>query len=101
MSDQPTPKLSIQDPVAPEVLEQFNRLQEARMTLAERILNLEQEKLRMLSAAHEVDQQKNRLFESVLMERGVAPNTPVSLDSSTGLLKVEGTPSENIEETPE
>lgn len=99
MSDEPKSKLSILDPVATEVLEQFNRLQEARITLAERILNLEQDKLRMLSAAHEVDQQKNRLFESVLMERGIAPTTPVSLDSSTGLLKVEEPAPENTEES--
>ena len=81
-------KLSPADPVPAEVLVKFNELQGARQGIALELLGLEQERIRLLGMVHKVDTQEQRLFESVLMERGLPPTTQVELDSKTGLLRV-------------
>lgn len=83
-----TDKLTPTDPVPPETLKRFDELDSARYELGLQLLVMEQEKVRVLSAAHQVDQEKKRLFESVLIERGLAPDTKVQIDSKTGVVAV-------------
>lgn len=80
--------LSPSDPVPPDVLAKFSELDSARYELGFRLLELEQERVRILAAAHQVDQQRQRLFEQVLIERGLEPGTPVSINDKTGELKL-------------
>jgi hypothetical protein len=82
------PTLTASDPVQPEVLARFSELDSARYELGFRLLEIEQERVRILAAAHQVDQQRQRLFEQVLIERGLESGTPVSINDKTGEIKV-------------
>lgn len=83
---------SISDPISTEEIARFAELQAARVQIAERMLDLEQEKVRTLRAASNVDTERQRLFEKVLMERGLPPNAAVEIEASTGAIKVVSTP---------
>lgn len=87
---EPTPnkKLTIDDPVDADTLAQFNKLESARYEIGSQLLELEQERVRLLSAAHRVDEQRQRTFERVLVDRGLPPNAQVEVDSNTGRLKL-------------
>lgn len=80
--------LTPNDPVSQDVIKKFEELDGARYELGLRMLELEQERVRVLSAAHQVDQQRQRLFEQVLVERGLQPSTPVSINDKTGEIKI-------------
>jgi hypothetical protein len=81
-------QLTPDDPVSREGLESMRQLVEARMDVADRLLSMEQDKIALLAAAKRLDEQRQRLFEGILMERGIDPRTQVELDSSTGRIKV-------------
>lgn len=83
-----TKKLTIADAVSPEDLARFAELEGARSQIAVRLLELEQEKIRTLRAASNVDTEKQRLFEKVLIERGLPPTAPVEIEASTGRIKL-------------
>lgn len=97
------PRLSLEDPVAPEVLGKLRALQEARMDVGDRHLTLQQEQVRLLAAARRIDEEKQRVFEALLMERGLPPDTVVEIDAGTGKVKVlqEGQPPIPKPPTPE
>jgi len=84
--------LTVADPVPMEVLGQFSKLDEARFNLGGRLLLIEQDRVRILAAAHRIDEQKQRLFEQILMERGLPITTQVEIDSKTGILTLLGMP---------
>lgn len=77
-------KLSPDDPVDADTLVKFGQLQASRMQCAERLLDLEQERVRVLRAAASLDTERQRIFESILVARGLAPNFPVEIDAKTG-----------------
>jgi hypothetical protein len=80
-------KLTPNDPVPAEVIKRFHDLEEARGNIGLQLLSLEQNKIRLLAVVHQLDEQKQRMFEQVLMERGLPPETQVEINS-TGVLKV-------------
>lgn len=90
MSDTPTTekKLTVNDPVTPEQLKRIGELTGARYDLADRLLDLEQQKVGILVSAKQVDEEKNRIFNKILMERGLPPGTPIEIDGETGVLTV-------------
>lgn len=88
MSEENPRRLTANDPVDLETLEKFNQLEGARQDIASRFLEIEQERVRLLSAAHQVDQQHRRLFEKVLVDRGLAPNTPLDIEATTGKITI-------------
>jgi hypothetical protein len=94
MSDQTEsnqPKLTIADPVDADTLKKFQQLQASRLQVAEHLLNLEQEKIRLMRAASNIEAERQRLFEEVLMSRGLPPNYSVEIDGKSGVIKpVEG-----------
>jgi len=83
---QEQPKLTANDPLDAQTLKRFEEMQGARMQLAERILDLEQEKIKTLRAAQNVDLERQRLFETVLVSRGIPPAHPVRIDAQTGVI---------------
>ena len=90
MSDQTEsnqPKLTIADPVDAETLKKFQQLQSSRLQVAEHLLNIEQDKIRLMRAASNIEAERQRLFEEVLMSRGLPPNYPVEIDGKTGVMK--------------
>lgn len=80
-------KLTINDPVDPETLKKFSDLREARMQIADNLINLENEKVRMMVAVRQIDNEKNRLFEKIIVERGLPIGFPVNIDGNTGAIK--------------
>ncbi len=96
MADDPK-KLTIEDPVKREVLDQLDGLQEAMVQLGQQMLLLEEEKIRILASSRRVREQRQRIFENISVERGITPGTPVQIDASTGKLQIltdEGVPVE-------
>ncbi len=81
-------RLSFDTPVEPETLKRLEELQGARTQVADRLLDLEQERIRLLRAATQIDTEKQRTFESILVSRGLTPNFPVEIDAKTGVLKL-------------
>jgi hypothetical protein len=79
--------LTSADPIDAETLQQFRSLQEARDRIAGNLLSMEQEKIQLLAAAKKVDDQRNRLFQNCLVERGLSPDTDVEIDAKTGKIK--------------
>jgi hypothetical protein len=86
-------RLTPNDPIPPEQIKQFTELAEARATIANNLLQLEQDKIYLLASAKQIDEQHRRLFQAVLTERGMAPDTQVEVDGETGKLTVK-TPDE-------
>lgn len=81
-------KLTSQDPVDGPTRKKLEELAAARYEFGERLLELEQEKVKLLVAANRVDEERGRLFEKILMDRGLSPNTLVEIEAQTGAIKV-------------
>jgi hypothetical protein len=90
MSNDEKKRLTIEDPVPREVLAEFQEIREAQLRLAEQNMFLDREKVRLLAANNKLDQQQQRLFETILVDRGIAPGTPVELDAGSGKLTLKG-----------
>lgn len=88
MSDEPK-KLTVSDPVDADTLQKFAEIAKAKGNIGHRMLSLEQEKVSLLRAASQLDVEERKLFETILISRGLGPNTAVSLDGSTGQLTVD------------
>ena len=81
-------RLSIDDPIEPAILQKFADLENARMRLGTQLLDLEAEKVKIMIASRQVDVERQRTFEKVLTDRGVAPSTPVEIDAGTGKIRL-------------
>jgi hypothetical protein len=79
-----TKKLTLEDPVDPETLKKLSELRDARLQIADRLIDLENERVRMMVAVRQIDGEKNRIFERVLVERGLPPGFPVNIDGTSG-----------------
>ena len=88
MSDEKPTPLTAADAVPLETLKRFDELDTARYEVAGQLLNVEQERVRLLAAAHQVDTQRQRMFEKILVERGLEPSTQIQIDSKTGAIRV-------------
>jgi hypothetical protein len=77
-------KLTVDDPVSKEIISELKDLSTARANIAMSLLDLEQERVRLLGAAHQVDTQNSRIFERINMERGLAPDTSIEIDPESG-----------------
>jgi len=81
-------RLTIDDPIPPDVLKQLANLHNARVDFCDRNANLDQEKIAILAALKHLDDSKTKLFESLLVERGLAPDTEVSINPRTGTMQL-------------
>lgn len=86
MSDEK--KLTPNDPVDLETRKRMEELASARYELGDRLLEVEQEKVKLLVAANRVDEERSRIFEKILMDRGLPPTTLVEIEAQTGIIKV-------------
>lgn len=85
---QPQRRLTTDDPVSMEQLNRLRLLQESRLDVSDRFMTLEQEKVKLLAAARRIDEEKQRVFQGILLERGLAPDATVEIDASSGRLKL-------------
>lgn len=81
-------KLTINDPVSKEEIQAFGHIEDAKIRVSMELLSLEQRRIQLLSAAKKIDEQHGRLFEQILVNRGLSPDTRVELDPRTGALKL-------------
>lgn len=86
--EQEKKRLTVDDPVDEETRGRFASLQDARLRTGDRLLDLELEKVKLIRSASAIDNERQKLFERVLIERGLSPNQPVTIDSTTGQIKV-------------
>lgn len=99
----PPKKLTLDDPVDKQTMAQLEELEQRRLQVADRLLDLEQEKVKVLGAAHQIDQQRHRIFEKILLERGLPPNAPATIDAQTArvqLVHMNGTPAAQPQQPP-
>ncbi len=85
---QPQRRLTTDDPVSMEQLNRLRLLQESRLDVSDRFMTLEQEKVKLLAAARRIDEEKQRVFQGILVERGLDPHAMVEIDASSGKLKL-------------
>lgn len=89
MSQEPeTKKLGPGDPVDPGTMKKLAEIQTARVTFAEQLMDLEQEKVRILVGARQLDAERARTFDKILIDRGIPTGTPVEVDGQTGTIRV-------------
>jgi len=95
-----TKKLTVEDPVEPELLKKLAELRDSRLRIGDQILDLESEKVRLMVAVRQIDMEKQRSFEKILMDRGLPPTFPVEIDGQTGKIKPLAPPPEIPPEAP-
>lgn len=76
-------RLTLDDPVSPETIAQFQQLSEATSTVALDLLALEERKIQLLAISKKLREQHDRLFQGILVERGQPPQAPAELDTKT------------------
>ncbi len=81
-------RLTTEDPVSPETLAAFQQILGARQNIAMELMALEQLKIQLLAGNKKLQEQHDRLFQAILVERGLAPQTPAELDAKTGKITV-------------
>lgn len=85
-------RLTINDPVSQETVQQLRQIQAAQADLGLELLRLEQRRIQVLAVAKKLDEQHQRVFQGVLVERGLDPTTPVELDGTSGKITLKKSP---------
>lgn len=81
----PTPVTKTTDtPVSQEELAQLGNLQNGHIQVANRIVELELEKVQLLRTITALQGQKDRIIETILTERGLPKDTKVEISAQTG-----------------
>lgn len=93
-------RLTLDDPVGKEVLERFSELENITANIGIQFIELEQEKVKLLAAKRKVDDERQRIFEKLLMDRGLPPNTPANIDAQTGKMSLIQMPGQPPQATP-
>jgi hypothetical protein len=89
----PATQLTLNDPVDSASLKRIGEIQSRRFQLGDMLLDLEQEKVKILVEGRRLDDERQRLFAHILTSRGLNPSVPVEIDPESGkisLMKVNG-----------
>ena len=97
---QPPKRLTMDDPVGKETLDKLAELEGAEVNSAMQLMALEQEKVKLLAVGRRVEDERHRIFEKLLMERGLAPNSPATIDSTTGKISLVRPPQITVPQGP-
>ena len=76
-------QLTVNDPVSEDVFEQLVTLRDSKQQMALKLLELENDKIQILAASKRTEMQSRRLFEQILVERGIDPSQEVVIDANT------------------
>lgn len=90
MGNEAEKKLTINDPVDPQSLKRMGDIQNRRLQLGEMMLDLEQEKVKILVETRQLENERSKLFAHILTSRGIGPSTPVEVDPNTGKISLLG-----------
>jgi len=80
-------RLTIDDPVDAESRARFVVIQESRLRVSERLMDLELERVKLIRSVSALDNERQKLFERILIERGLSPSQRVSIDAETGQIR--------------
>lgn len=81
-------ELTVNDPIPAETLQLFAQLEDAKARIALENLTVDERKIQLLAASKKLSEQRQRLFEALLLERGLAVDTAVEVNTETGVIKV-------------
>jgi hypothetical protein len=71
-----------------ETLGSLNQVMDAWHECAARLMDLEQEKIKVMFAARQLEAEKLKILEKICVDNGLSPGTPVEIDSRTGEITV-------------
>jgi hypothetical protein len=83
-------QLSLEDPVDPGTMAQLSRIHQSQAQIAERLARMELEKVRLMRAFSGMDTEQQKIFDDLLISRGLPPNLPVEITAGTGKIKLRG-----------
>jgi hypothetical protein len=87
-TQQPQKRLTLDDPIGKEALEKLGELEQAEVNASLQLMAIKQEEVKLLAVGRRVDDERHRIFEKLLMERGLPPNAPATIDSTTGKISL-------------
>lgn len=94
-------RLTVDDPVSQETIQAFRQIQAAQADVSVELMMLEQRKIQLMAAFKKLQEQHDRTFQGVLVERGLPPNTAAELEGKTGRLILKTPPKPQQEPTPQ
>ena len=86
------PQLTLNDPVDKATLARLEQLNQARLQIAEQLLELENEKVRLLVAARPIEQERMETFSKILKERNLPIDFGIVVDGATGKITSQDKP---------
>lgn len=86
--------MSLIEPVSKEDLARFQQLDLSKKALAERLLSLEEEKIRIMAATKRISDEWTGLFSRIASERGLDPNSAFDINPKTGAIDLGSPPAE-------
>jgi len=84
--NQTSKRLTLQDPVGKDVLDKLAELEMSDAQSALNLMDLVQEKVHLVAVGRRIREEKNKIFQKILMERGLPPVASVTIDKDTGRL---------------
>jgi hypothetical protein len=84
MTENEQKALTIEDPIDAETLGRLEQNSDHFVHISTRLAELELEKVRILVALRGLAEDKNRIIEKCLVDRGLSPNTAVEINPTTG-----------------
>jgi hypothetical protein len=82
------PNLTLNDPVDASTVQRIGELLTRRHQLGDMMLDVEQEKVRILVESRRVDDERTKLFANILTSRGLSPDTSIEIDPNNGKLSL-------------
>jgi hypothetical protein len=92
MSTENAQRLTPEDPVDGETLSKLGELEDARNQIGSQLLDIKQEEVKLVASSMRLEEQRHRIFEKVLMDRGLPPNTVAEVDAKTGRIIIHRSP---------
>lgn len=77
------------DPVSPDDLSRLAELDKTKTALALRLLDLENDKIRIMAASRRIEDEWGGLFRRFVEERGLDPQTRIEVNYKTGAVSVQ------------
>lgn len=97
----PAQGLTPNDPVSQEELARLEELDKLKQGIANKNLDLDQEKIKLLGAAKRIDMEYQSAFDKILVDRGISPGTRVFIEKNGRLrLNQERLPQDEMPEVP-
>ncbi len=94
-------RLTVNDPVDKDTLGRFAELERVYDNACRELMELERHKVTLIATTSRVDAERTRMFEKVLIDRGLAPNTKIEIEGETGKLIIHQPPQAAPQQPPQ